>query len=76
MSPRKIQVVHVLTTAMGVRGTRGGELRCLSAAGFAVTVLCSPDDHIDTFVSEQGAEFVPIDFEREINPCRDLRALW
>ena len=76
MSARKIKIAHVLTTAMGVRGTLDGQLRYLSTAGCRVTVLCGPDDTIEIFASQQGAAFLPIEFEREIAPWRDLRALW
>ncbi len=76
MSARKIKIAHVLTTAMGVRGTLDGQLRYLSTAGFQVTVLCRLDDTIEAFASRQGAAFLPIEFEREIAPWSDLRALW
>ena len=76
MLARTIKVAYVLTTAMAVRGTLDGQLRYLHAAGFRMTVLSGPDDTVEAFTAGQEAAFIPVDFEREISPWRDLRALW
>ncbi len=61
---------------MAVRGTLDGQLRYLHAAGFRMTVLSGSDDTVEAFTAGQRAAFIAVDFEREISPWRDLRALW
>ena len=51
-----------------------GRLRALRQAGFAVTLVCSPGELLDSTAASEGVPAIALPMERGISPWRDLLA--
>ncbi len=52
-----------------------GRLRAFKAAGFRVTVLCSPGPLLVRIAAEEDVDFIGIPMDRDISPWADVRSL-
>lgn len=69
------KLVHIVTSALSVDVLLHGQLRALAAAGFAVTVITSPDPGLERIAQREGVSIVPVRMEREMNPLKDWLSL-
>ena len=76
MQGRRLTLVHILASPLGVKGTLRGQLRYLRDQGFDVHVITSPSDEIAGILSYEGVSYIPIRMDREIAPWRDMWLLW
>src|SRR5487761_434424 len=66
----------VLTTSALSLNLLRGQLRFFRETGFDVTVACSPDPFLDSVAREERVQAEAIPMSREIDPLRDVIALW
>jgi glycosyltransferase involved in cell wall biosynthesis len=71
----RIPILYVITSSLSLRLLRG-QLGYLKAAGFDVTVACSPGEELADACKHEGVRTISVPMAREIAPWQDLLALW
>ncbi len=69
------RLVIITTVPVTAYAFLRGQLRALSAAGFDVTLITSPDPELAGFAAREGVRHEAIPISREISPLADLRSL-
>jgi glycosyltransferase involved in cell wall biosynthesis len=69
------RLVHVTTVPMTLLFV-AGQVREMTRRGFAVSVVSSPGEELETFGEREGASVFGVEMARQITPLRDLRSIW
>ena len=68
------KIFYVSTTAISIKAFFIPQLQFLSENGFDVTVICSPDNELQTLLGE-GVRYVPIEIPRGVSLFGSLKAI-
>ncbi|MBN9410988.1 MAG: glycosyltransferase [Burkholderiales bacterium] len=71
-----VRIARVSTVSFFVATQLSLQIRQIAAAGFQVTVICSPGSEIDELLAHPGVEGKFVDIPRSLSPLRDLLSLW
>lgn len=67
-------VLQVINLYQSAKVFIGGQFQYLNANGYKMHLMCSPHDELPRFAKYQGFSYQPVEFDRQLNPVKDLRA--
>lgn len=75
MQANELKIARVSTVPLFVVAHLQAQIKALSAAGMAVTVITSHDEMSDELTKNKSLTYVPVNIEREINLVKDFLSL-
>ncbi|MGE8184220.1 glycosyltransferase family 4 protein [Pseudomonas mandelii] len=75
MQANELKIARVSTVPLFVVAHLQAQIKALSAAGMAVTVITSRDEMSDELTKNKSLTYVPVNIEREINLIKDFLSL-
>lgn len=75
MQANELKIARVSTVPLFVVAHLQAQIKALSAAGMAVTVITSHDEMSDELTKNKSLTYVPVNIEREINLIKDFLSL-
>jgi len=75
LQANELKIARVSTVPLFVVAHLQAQIKALSAAGMAVTVITSHDEMSDELTKNKSLTYVPVNIEREINLVKDFLSL-
>jgi len=75
LQANELKIARVSTVPLFVVAHLQAQIKALSAAGMAVTVITSHDEMSDELTKNKSLTYVPVNIEREINLIKDFLSL-